>query len=62
MGFASNYWESLQINRTLPFNLRIHNECSNRVPKTVKYGTEINSFLAPKVWVLVPIKIKECSR
>ena len=29
-------------------------------PKTVRYGTEIISFLAPKVWALVPEKMKEC--
>ena len=39
------------------------NEFSSRVPKTIKYGTvtETISFLAPKVWSLVPGKIKECS-
>ena len=30
------------------------------VPKTAKYGTE-TILLAPKVWVLVSRKIKECS-
>ena len=45
----------------LPYNLRTQNDFSNRVPKTVKYGTETISFLAPKVWALVPEKRKECS-
>ena len=53
--------EVLKINRNLPYNLRTHNAFSSRVPKTVKYGTETISFLAPKVWALVPGKIKECS-
>ena len=50
-----------KINRTLPYNLRTHNEFSSRVPKTVKYGTETISFLDPKVWALAPGKLKECS-
>ena len=50
-----------KINRVLPYNLRTHNEFSSGVPKTVKCGTETFYFLAPKVWVLVPGKIKECS-
>ena len=53
--------EVFKINRTLPYNLRTHNEFSSGVPKTVKYGTETISFLAPKVAALVPGKIKECS-
>ena len=35
--------------RTLSYNLRTQNDFSSRVPKTVKYGTETISFLAPKV-------------
>ena len=42
--------EVFKINRTLPYNLRTQNNFSSRVPKTVKYGTETISFLAPKVW------------
>ena len=53
--------EEFKINRTLPYNLRTQNHFSSRVPKTVKYGTETISFLAPKVWALVPEKLKECS-
>ena len=53
--------EVFKINRTLPYNLRPQNDFSSRVPKTVKYGTETISFLAPKVWALVPEKMKECS-
>ena len=49
-----------KINRTLRYNLRIQNDFSIRVPKTVRYRTETISFLASKVWALVPEKIKEC--
>ena len=50
--------EDFKINRTLLYNL---NDFSSKVPETVKYGTETLSFLAPKVWALVPEKLKECS-
>ena len=50
-----------KINRILPYNLRTQNYFFSWVPKTVKYGTETNSFLAPKVWAWVPEKMKECS-
>ena len=40
--------EVSKISKTLPYNLRTHNEFFSRVPKTVKYGTESISFLAPK--------------
>ena len=53
--------EVFKINTALPYNLKTHNDFSSRVPKTAKYGTEAISFLVPKVWVLVPEKIKECS-
>ena len=51
--------EVFKINRNFPHNLRTHYDFSSRVPKTVKYGTETNSFLAPKVWTLVPEKINQ---
>ena len=53
--------EVFKINRTFPYNLRTQNDFSSRVSKTVKYGTETISFSAPKVWALVPEKMKECS-
>ena len=53
--------EVFKINRTFPYNLRTQNDFSSRVPKTVKYGTETISFSAPRVWALVPEKMKECS-
>ena len=57
----ANMGEVFKINRTLPYNLRTQNDFSSRVPKTVTYGTETISFLAPKVRALVPEKLKECS-
>ena len=53
--------EVFKINRTFPYNLRTQNDFSSRVSKTVKYETETISFSAPKVWALVPEKMKECS-
>ena len=61
MGFCQQLWGSFQNQQNLPYNLRTQNDFSSRVPKTVKYGTETISFLAPKVWALVPAKLKECS-
>ena len=54
-------WRVFKINSTLAFSLRTRNEFSSRVPKSVKYGTETISFLAQKVWFLLPEKLKECS-
>ena len=50
--------EVFKINRTLSYNFRKRSEFSSRVPKTVKYGIEIIYFLAPKVWAVVPEKIR----
>ena len=48
-----------KINRTLPYNLKTRNEFFSRVPKIVKYGTEI-SFLVPNIWSLFPGRIEQC--
>ena len=42
----------------IPYNLRSRNELYSRTSKTVKYGTETISYLAPKIWSLVPNAIK----
>ena len=42
----------------IPYNLRSRSELYSRNPKTVKYGTETTSYLAPKIWSLVPNAIK----
>ena len=46
------------LNTNIPQNLRSHNELYSRNPKTAKYGTETISYLAPKIWSLVPNAIK----
>ena len=45
-------------NINIPYNLRSRNELYCRNPKTKKYGTETISYLAPKIWSLVPNAIK----
>ena len=50
----------IQRNRSLTYNLRTRQELYNRNPKTVSYGTETISFLAPKIWANVPQNIKNC--
>ena len=42
------------LNANIPHNLRSRCELYRRNPKTVKYGTETISYLAPKIWSLVP--------
>ena len=46
------------LNTNIPHNLRLHNELYSRNPKAVKYGTETISYLAPKIWSLVPNALK----
>ena len=61
MGFRKQLWVKFS---KLPELYDITSEHTmiyfSTVPKTAKYGTE-TIFLAPKVWVLVSRKIKECS-
>ena len=45
-------------NTNIPYNLRSRSEFYCRNPKTVKYGTETISYLAPKIWSLAPNAIK----
>ena len=47
-----------QVNTNNPCSLRSRNELYSRNPKTVKYGTDTISYLAPKIWGLVPEIIK----
>ena len=49
---------TFQVNTNNPYSLRSRNELCCRNPKTVKYGTETISYLAPKIWFLVPEIIK----
>ena len=52
---------TLQLNQPPTYNLRTCQELYSRNPKTVGYGTEIMSFLAPKIWAIVPQNIKNCT-
>ena len=45
-------------NTNIPYNLRSRSKLYSRNPKTVKYGTGTISYLAPKIWSLVPNAIK----
>ena len=45
-------------NTNIPYNLRSGSELYRKILKTVKYGTETTSYLAPKVWSLVCNAIK----
>ena len=40
------------------YDLRNHKELYSRNPKTVRYGTETVSYIAPKIWSKVPETIK----
>ena len=48
----------IHFNTNIPYNLRSRSELYCRNQKTVKYGTETISYLAPKIWSLVPYAIK----
>ena len=41
-----------------PYYLRDKNELYSRNPKTVAYGTESVSSMAPKIWSIVPQELK----
>ena len=43
------------------YDLRNHKELYSRNPKTVRYGTETVSYIAPKIWNEVPKTIKMSS-
>ena len=45
-----------QVKSPTPYYLRDKNKLYSRNPKTVAYGTESLSFMAPKIW---PIKLQE---
>ena len=45
-------------NTSIPYNLGSRSELYSRNPKRVKYGTETMSYLALKIWSLVPNAIK----
>ena len=47
-----------QVKLPAPYYLRDKNELYSRNPKTVAYGTESVSFMAPKIWSIVPQELK----
>ena len=51
----------VKLNRALTYSLRNRQELCNRDQKTVRYGTETISYLAPKILAIVPQNIKNCT-
>ena len=49
---------AFHFNTNIPYNLRSYSELYCRSPKRMKYETETISYLAPKIWSLVPNAIK----
>ena len=47
-----------QVKSPAPYYLRDKNELYSRNPKTVAYGTESVSFMAPKIWSIVPQELE----
>ena len=45
---------------TVPYDLRKQNVLQSRNPSFARYGTETISYVAPKIWSLVPGTIKNC--
>ena len=56
--FPSIMKNVFHLNTNTPYNLRSRRELYSRNPKAVKYGTEAISYLAHKIWSLVPYTIK----
>ena len=54
----SNMKNVFHSNTNIPYNLRSRSERYSRNPKTLKYGTDTISYLAPKIWSLVPNAVK----
>ena len=46
--------EVFQVKLSTPYYLRDKNELYSRNPKTMAYGTESVTFMAPKIWSIVP--------
>ena len=47
-----------QVKSPAPYYLKDKNKLYSRNPKTVVYGTESVSFMAPKIWSIVPQELK----
>ena len=50
--------EVFQVKSPAPYYLRHKNNLYSRNPKRVTYGTESVSFMAPKIWSIVPQELK----
>ena len=51
-----------KVNQTVPYDLRNRNVLQSRDPSSVRFGTETVSYIASKVWSLVPETIKKWDR
>ena len=49
-----------KVNQTVPYDLRKRNVLQSRNPSSVRYGSDTISYIAPKIWTLVPETIKNC--
>ena len=49
-----------KVNQTAPYDLRKRNVRQSRNPSSVRYGAETVSYIALKIWLLVPETIKNC--
>ena len=45
-------------NYALNYNLRRHPEFASRAINTVHYSSELQSFLRPKIWEMLPLDLK----
>ena len=58
-GFSPSIMKNVfHFNTNIPYNLTSSSELYSWNPKTVKYRTKTISYLAPKIWSLVPNAIK----
>ena len=49
-----------KVNQAVPFDIRQRNILQSRNPSSVRYGTETISYIAPKIWTLLPKTMKNC--
>ena len=47
-----------EVNQTIPYDFRKQNVLQSRNHSSVRYGTETISYIAPKIWSLVPETVK----
>ena len=49
------------LNQTVPYDLRKRNVFQKRNQNFVSYGIETMSYIAPKIWSLVPETTRHCN-